>query len=52
MNPQNPIAGSLITQICVYGSIGVTLLQMSIGRGLIDFTAGSHALGAYSLVEL
>jgi membrane associated rhomboid family serine protease len=52
MNPQNPIAGSLITQICVYGSVAVTLLQMSIGRGLIDFTAGSHALGAYSLVEL
>ena len=52
MNPQNPISGSIITQICVYGSIAVTLLQMTIARGLIDFTAGTHALGLYSIAEL
>ena len=51
MNFQNPITGSIITQICVYGSIAITLLQMTIARGLIDFAAGVHALGIYSVPE-
>jgi membrane associated rhomboid family serine protease len=51
MNPQNPIANSPLTQVGVFGSIAVTLLQMTVARGLIDFTAGVHALGLYSIAE-